>query len=327
MKNYNGFKHNGRWYRGNLHSHSTLSDGKWTPERMVEEYRKQGYQFLAISDHDFYTDLRAQFDCEEFITIPAFECSAILYCDHGTKDRYKVHHLHGILGTSEMQKQAKLPLYRHMETIERRKFYRTWPAAEVVQEMTDMLKDHGMVVTYNHPIWSRVTGDDFMDTDGLDALEIYNHGCVLESATGVAAVQWDEMLRAGKRINGFASDDNHNVLEDSFGGWIVVQAPELSHDAIIQNFLDGNYYSSTGPEIEDWGIKDGKAWISCSHVNQIRFGAGNIINDGFVVLGEKFEDDLTYGEYVLKGHEAYVRVEVVDKFGRTAWTNPIYIEW
>ena len=103
--------------------------------------------------------------------------------------------------------------------------------------------------------------------------------------------------------------------------------PELTHDAIIQNFLDGNYYSSAGPVIKDWGIKDGKAWISCSPVNHINFVAGNIINDGVMVLGKACEDSLTYGEYEVKGHEAYIRVEITDKYGRTAWTNPIYLEW
>ena len=106
-----------------------------------------------------------------------------------------------------------------------------------------------------------------------------------------------------------------------------MQAPELTHDAIIQNFLDGNYYFSAGPEITDWGIKDGKAWISCSAVNRIHFVAGNIINDGTTVLGEAFEDSLTHGEYTIKGHETYIRAEVTDKDGRTAWTNPIYLEW
>ena len=84
---------------------------------------------------------------------------------------------------------------------------------------------------------------------------------------------------------------------------------------------------AAGPVIKDWGIKDGKAWISCSPVNHINFVAGNIINDGVMVLGKACEDSLTYGEYEVKGHEAYIRVEVTDKYGRTAWTNPIYLDW
>lgn len=324
MKEYNGFKQNGTWFRGNLHSHTVLSDGTWTPEQMVEEYKKAGYHFLAISDHDFYTDFREQFNEEQFLTIPAFECSAILYCEEGRKERFKVHHLHGILGTSEMQAQAEKPVYRHMEQIPKRIFYGTWDGAKCCQDMVDSLKERGMIVTYNHPRWSRVKAEEFMETNGLDALEIYNYGTVMEYDTGDSVSWWDELLMEGKHINGFASDDNHNVLEDSFGGWIMVQAPELTHDAILQNFLDGNYYSSSGPEIYDWGIRDGKAWVRCSGVNHINFVAGPIVNDGLTVWGKKFEDSLNFGEYQLKGHETYLRIEVVDKFGQKAWTNPVY---
>lgn len=96
----------------------------------------------------------------------------------------------------------------------------------------------------------------------------------------------------GKKINAFASDDNHNegLFEDSCGGWICVQSPELSHDGIVQNFIDGNYYSSSGPEIYDWGVRDGKVWIDTSNVNHVNFVCGNIINDGprFWVSGLRY---------------------------------------
>ena len=36
MKDYQGFKNNGNWYKGNLHSHTTVSDGKMTPEQSVD---------------------------------------------------------------------------------------------------------------------------------------------------------------------------------------------------------------------------------------------------------------------------------------------------
>ena len=39
-------------YRANLHSHSTLSDGRLTPEQLVEAYREAGYSILAITDHE-----------------------------------------------------------------------------------------------------------------------------------------------------------------------------------------------------------------------------------------------------------------------------------
>lgn len=329
MKEYNGFKNNGNWYRGNIHSHTTVSDGMLTPEQSVRLYREHGYHFLCLSEHDIFTDHREQFNTEDFIILPGVEATAVLYRAKGTNERYKIHHLHGILGTSAMQEAAGQGTYRHMEYIPPIKFFGEWEGKRAAQEVADRLLDHGCVVTYNHPIWSRVTEEDFIYTQGVCALEIFNFNTVQESNTGYDVTYWDRMLRMGRRINAFASDDNHNegLFEDSCGGWICVQAPDLSHDSLVQNFMDGNYYSSSGPELYGWGIRDGKVWVDTSKVNHINFVCGNIINDGTTVLGERFKDTITHGEYTLKGHEAYVRVEAVDKYGRTAWTNPIYPEW
>lgn len=329
MKEYHGFKNCGSWYKGNLHSHTTVSDGMLTPEQSVKLYKDNGYQFLCFSEHDIFTDFREQFNMEDFIIVPAVESSVILYRAKGTNERYKVHHLHGILGTQAMQEAAPLGVYSHMQYIPPAKFFGEWTGQAAAQQVADMLRDHGCVTTYNHPIWSRVTEDEFIRTEGVSSLEIFNFNTVQESGTGYDVTYWDRMLRMGTRINGFASDDNHNeeAFVDSCGGWICVQSPELNHDGIVQNFIDGNYYSSSGPMIYDWGVRDGKVWIDTSDVNRINFVCGNIINDGTTVLGEPLKDTLTHGEYTLKGHESYVRVEAVDKYGRTAWTNPIYLEW
>ena len=39
------------WYKGNLHTHTTLSDGAHTPDEVIEIYRAKGYDFLALTDH------------------------------------------------------------------------------------------------------------------------------------------------------------------------------------------------------------------------------------------------------------------------------------
>ena len=46
------------WYRGNLHTHTTRSDGKREPQVVVDDYAERGYDFLMISDHDLVTDPR-----------------------------------------------------------------------------------------------------------------------------------------------------------------------------------------------------------------------------------------------------------------------------
>jgi len=40
------------WQKGNLHTHSLWSDGDDFPEMIIQWYKDQGYQFIALSDHN-----------------------------------------------------------------------------------------------------------------------------------------------------------------------------------------------------------------------------------------------------------------------------------
>lgn len=40
------------WYRGNLHAHSLWSDGDDYPEMVADTYRREGYHFLALTEHN-----------------------------------------------------------------------------------------------------------------------------------------------------------------------------------------------------------------------------------------------------------------------------------
>src|SRR4051812_29908106 len=41
-----------RWFKGNLHTHSLWSDGDDYPEMIADWYKREGWNFLAISDHN-----------------------------------------------------------------------------------------------------------------------------------------------------------------------------------------------------------------------------------------------------------------------------------
>lgn len=314
-------------YKGNLHSHTVNSDGKLTPQESVKLFKEHGYSFLCFSEHDKYTDFRDEFNTKEFIILPGLEASAYLLKEEGSWTSLKTHHIHGILGTTKMQREAKRPLFTHMEYVQPPLYYGEWDGAKVAQEVCDNMREHGCITTYNHPIWSRVRESEFIDTQGITALEIFNYNTVNESGTGFDSTYWDVMLREGKVIWAVATDDNHNagIFDDACGGYIVVQADSLSHDNIIESILNGTYYSSSGPEIFEWGIKDGSAYVVCSDVYRINFITGNYVTDGITYMGKSMDETLNSESYKLKGHESYIRVECVDKNGRCAWSNPIYI--
>lgn len=315
----------GHWYRGNLHSHTRLSDGWLTPAEDKQLYRHAGYSFLCVSDHDLYTDFRSELDEEDFIILPGVECSASLYTADG-RQRLKTHHLHGILGNAALRSQATLPLFEHRQQLEHPCYYGSWDGAAVAQSITDQLRARGCLVGYNHPLWSRVEEAEFIHTQGLWAVEVFNYGTQLESRTGWDSQGWERMLRRGTRVNCFASDDNHNgpALADSHGGWVEVWARELTHEAVTTALAAGSYYSSAGPRIRSWGVQDGLAFAECSPVEQITFFTGNRLHAGATVHARPGQPGLERAEFPLQGDEAYLRVECLDRQGRVAWSNPLY---
>ena len=78
----------GRWLRGNLHTHTTVSDGKLTPEECIRLYKEKGYDFLCITDHHngtFHVDLKRAnllwLERSGLDTANIAVCSACTACD------------------------------------------------------------------------------------------------------------------------------------------------------------------------------------------------------------------------------------------------------
>ena len=63
------------WYKGNIHTHTTKSDGDADPEVVVEWFKEHGYDFLVLSDHNHRTILEHEVDAGPLM-IPGEEVSA-----------------------------------------------------------------------------------------------------------------------------------------------------------------------------------------------------------------------------------------------------------
>ena len=68
-----------RWWKGNLHTHSLWSDGDQFPEMIADWYAQNGYNFLAISDHNILSE------GNKWIAVK----KAIERSDDGILDRYR----------------------------------------------------------------------------------------------------------------------------------------------------------------------------------------------------------------------------------------------
>jgi len=291
----------GQWFKGNLHAHTTNSDGLLTPRQLISRYRDGGYDFLSITDHGKRTDT-SSLSGEDLLVIPGEEICV------GTSQAGRLFHVVGV-GIEE-----ELPL----EDADR---------DASPQEAIDLIRGLGGIAFIGHPYWSELNHADLAGLTGHLGIEVYNTTCDLSIGRGFSGVHWDSLLTRGRRPMGFAVDDTHSkelelLPSDSCRAWINVKAASLEADKILDSVRRGLYYSSIGPEIRSINVADGEIEVSCSPARSIAF----ISNRS---LGRKYtegEGNLESAVYSLKGSERYIRIEVSDRIGRIAWSNPIYIE-
>ncbi|HWV23358.1 MAG TPA: CehA/McbA family metallohydrolase [Thermomicrobiales bacterium] len=301
------FDRPGRFFRGNLHTHSTCSDGDRTVEQVVGDYRDRGYDFVCISDHFLpkngnpatVTDARAC-DTDDFVTIPGAEI-------HGPgMENGEWWHIVANGLPLDFAPPAK---------------------GESGLDIARRAVGAGAFVSLAHPFWNSVTDTDAVAAAGIvHSVEIYNHNCEAEVARGDGLHQAEILLGKGHRLTLNAADDAHfhhpsGTFADAFGGWVMVRASELTASAIVAALKEGAFYASQGPEIHDIEITDGEIRVSCSPVDHILFtGKGS--------TGRFFHEPSMIGASAPLPDPArspYIRVTVTDSAGRSAWSNPIWL--
>ena len=112
----------GSWYKGNTHTHTTASDGTIKQEEVVRIYRERGYDFLALTEHNTYTDTE-KYDTDNFITIPGAE--PMLW--HNSRETAFTAHVVciGIPGKLSAVKGSAKPILKRLFGAE--KEYGPWP--------------------------------------------------------------------------------------------------------------------------------------------------------------------------------------------------------
>jgi predicted metal-dependent phosphoesterase TrpH len=278
----------GRWYKGNIHCHSTRSDGGLPPEKVAEFYRTRGYDFLALTDHGVYSDQNVLGD-DGILALPGEELSS----PHMVA-----------LGVNR-------PIDDNLD----------------FRGQIDAILRRGGLPILSHPVWMGLRVEEVARHSRLAGIEIYNFICEQLNGKGYSLNMWDELLGRGHRLWGFAVDDAH--LSDAHpggnAGWIVVRAPELSVEAILQSIRNGCFYSSTGPTIEAIelvGEASDQLQVRCSP-------CASIIFVGAAHYGKRFSapdgQTITEATYEFHPRMKYCRVECRAADGTTAWSNPAFL--
>jgi hypothetical protein len=291
-----------KWYKGNLHTHTTKSDGKVTVDEAIARYRFAGYDFLSITDHwvplipqsEFHDGLLLLSGCEY-----NFDYKAPYYNE---PNRVMVFHFNGIGFTSV----PRIELSPNLRP----------------QAIIDAVGDAEGITILDHPAWSHNTPEDIRSLKGLAGLEIYNTTCGF-GGHGVHGWHYpysgflvDQLAFGGTMMPVFANDDAHLYIGDECRSFIMVQAEDLSRDSIMESLRAGRFYASQGPWV-DAEVKDRTVHVRCTPAAEIRifenFTANGIFRYGMPITG---------AVYPLDEDVYYYRVEVTDTQGNCAWTSP-----
>ena len=201
----------GNFYKANLHSHSTFSDGKLTPAEMKRIYMEEGYSIIAFTDHNALVP-HPELAEENFLPLNGLEIDITEQNEKPWPERKTCHFcLIAIEPDNVIQPcyhktkyQTKVADLLRFDP-EKPDFERVYNGETVSRFMKEG-RDAGFFVTYNHPAWSMENYSDYMGYHGMHAMEICNFGCVEAGYMDYCPREYDDILRGGERIRTAQAD-------------------------------------------------------------------------------------------------------------------------
>lgn len=304
---------NGNFYKANLHCHSTFSDGAWTPEELKEKYMRHGYSIIAFTDHRTLHS-QSHLTDDSFLALDGYEIDVTEQETNANGYRKTCHFC--LIAVNENTPHVD---FGDEDTY----------TPENISRIMNEAREKGFFVTYNHPNWSLEDFSDYINYDGMHAMEICNYGCIAVGYQDYVPMVYDEMLRYGKRIFCVATDDNHNRYSedslycDSFGGWTVIKAEKLDYKTVTKALTEGSFYASQGPEIKELWYEDKKIHIKTSPVKKIDFVFGSRRAETRIAENDGW---LTEAECLVPEDSIFVRVSAKDEKGLPADTNAYFVD-
>ena len=291
------------WYKGNLHAHTSESDGDESPENVVQWYAHHEYDFLVLSDHNCLTLFGD--NANEPLLIPGEELTVQL------ENQDKAVYVNSI-GLSKPVKPINATFI-----------------LPTIQANVDAILEAGGIPVLSAPYYR----PDFdprtlKEIEGAKFMDIYNsHPLIVEGDPRTFSFEeiWDEILSSGKIMFGTATDDAHNYIEfgpdkaNPGGAWIMVHATSLSEKAIMEGLKSGDFYASTGISLKDAHLSPNSLYVKIQETIGQSYKTVFIGHSGTVLAEEEGLEAI----YHLRGNEGYVRARITSSDGSRAWTQPI----
>lgn len=326
---------NGQFYKANLHSHSTVSDGTLTPAQMKELYKARGYSILCCTDHEIMIPHHDLTD-EDFLMLTGFElgfdenwrpdfldakvcdlCVIALDKNNITQPCFHRTKYHNPDRNAEICFDENEPDFEREYN------------ADCINTAIAKCREKGFFVTYNHPTWSLEHYEDYIKYKGMNAMEICNYSSFIDGYDEYNAKAYDDYLRKDQRIFCLATDDNHNRRDpagrmwDSFGAFTMIKAKELTYESVAEALLNGWFYASQGPEIYGLWMEDGRLHVECSPADKV---VCTVNKRRCMSRYNEQTGEITHAVFEILKTDGFFRVTVIDKNGRKADTNAFFTD-
>lgn len=283
-------------FKANLHTHTTISDGRFTTQQQLDQYAAQNYDVLAITDHGKHNFFQA-YDTHQMTMLPGIEL-------HPMGPRGIRWHLLA-LNVDRSIVPGGIP--------------------EDAQKIIDIITASGGIVFAAHPYWCGFTSAEVMSLNGISGIEVSNTSCRYIGREFNMQI-WDELLDAGKNYTALAVDDSHRK-RDLFRNWTMICAKSNSRADIVDALKQGNFYATQGPEFSKISF-DGTIFEAeftpCTTALLVSRRSNGWLGMVPAIDGPGTGEEVTSLKFDLTGlpRDSYIRCQICDAQGRYAWSQP-----
>lgn len=287
------------WYKGNLHTHTTISDGKSAPEDTLKLYASNGYDFIALTDHWKYGNGGID-EATGILVFPGCEYHT------GATVQEGIYHVvcAGADREPDLDRTNGLP---------------------PVQTIITKIKEAGGAAILAHPSWSMDEASKVKELNGLDAIEIYNTMSGRPwNIRPYSGDFYDRLCADNVLLGAVAADDTHFYDGDQCVSFIYVKAESCTREALRDAIIKGDYVASQGPMLRLYQNEDGTVTAETdAPVVEFTFFSDAPHNKARLVRNP---DGMTETTYKPLKNETFIRVEALDADGKYAWSSSIKLE-
>ena len=297
-----------RFYFGDLHVHSLASDGKFSAYELGMKAKKLGLDFLALADHNNYSENFSLPKIDGVTFIPAVEWT-----------HYKGHmNLFGVRAPFENSFVAN--------------------SVDDMRSLISQAKALGATVSVNHPecgVCPYLWGDD----DVYDMMEIWNGPMTPRNTRAIE--KWTELLKSGRQIPIVGGSDFHGgpMPVVRLGNPVTAAyCDSPDGDSIMNAIRAGHSFVTSGVKGVELMLRCGDAMmgdrVPCDNTAELEIEVKNNRRSKLILVTALGEKEIKPSEGICRVSvsldDKFAYVKAVSKLFKyeyvTAITNPIYLD-